>query len=351
MDYTKSIYLRSEVNNLEARTILTPYDTIELIQDGWIIYVEKSSNRSYSDEQYLKTSCELTELPWYHEKFSSSLIIGLKQFNFIEKLNAHTHIYFSHSYQNQAGSIQLLKQFADSNSTLFDLEYFLDSNGSRLVSFGFWAGVVGCGLAILEFCYSILENKSLENLVYWDDYEHFFTVIKNKLELIGLDILNNLKIGLIGANGNCGKGVQSLLTQLGLNYTILNRHDDSKTFVLFDIFINCIKLDPNSTQSWFDDSTNFTNPIIISDISCDYTKPNNPIKLYHKNTTWTNPVFKPNKFVKIISIDNLPSLLPKESSQYFSNQFVKLLKDFSTDSNKIWNRNLNIYKNIIKQFI
>ncbi len=137
MDYTKSIYLRSEVNNLEARTILTPYDTIELIQDGWIIYVEKSSNRSYSDEQYLKTSCELTELPWYHKKFSSSLIIGLKQFNFIEKLNAHTHIYFSHSYQNQTGSIQLLKQFADSNSTLFDLEYFLDSNGSRLVSFGF----------------------------------------------------------------------------------------------------------------------------------------------------------------------------------------------------------------------
>ncbi len=163
--------------------------------------------------------------------------------------------------------------------------------------------------------------------------------------------MNNLKIGLIGASGNCGKGVQSLLNELGLNYTILNRHDDSKTFVSFDIFINCIKLDPNSTQSWFDDSTNFTNPIIISDISCDYTKPNNPIKLYNKNTTWTNPVFKPNKFVKIISIDNLPSLIPKESSKYFSNQFVKLLKDFSSDSNKIWNRNLNIYKNIIKQFV
>jgi saccharopine dehydrogenase (NAD+, L-lysine-forming) len=236
-------------------------------------------------------------------------------------------------------------------SFLIDLEYFLDSNGSRLVSFGFWAGIVGCGLAILEFCYSILENKSLENLVYWDDYEHFITVIKNKLEFINSNILDNLKIGLIGANGNCGKGVQNLLNELKLNYTILNRHDDTKKFIYFDIFINCIKLDPNSTQSWFDDSTNFTNPIIISDISCDYTKPNNPIKLYNKNTTWTNPVFKPNKFVKIISIDNLPSLIPKESSQYFSNLFVQLLQDYPTDSNKIWDRNLNIYKNIIKEFV
>ena len=114
---TKSIYLRSEINNTEKRTILTPTDIKELIKDGWAIYVEKSQNRIYPDKLYLQELCELTDLPWYHEKFSSSLIIGLKQFEYLEKLNTHSHIYFSHSYQNQTGSNKLLKQFADSNST------------------------------------------------------------------------------------------------------------------------------------------------------------------------------------------------------------------------------------------
>ena len=345
MKYTKSIYLRSELNNTEKRTVLIPTDAKELIKDGWVCYVEKSKNRIYPDQLYLQELCELTDLPWYHEKFSSSLIIGLKQFEYLEKLNTHSHIYFSHSYQNQLGSIQLLKQFSDSNSTLLDLEYFLDSKGSRLVSFGFWAGIVGCGLALLEYFNTKLSLQSLQNLTWWDNYSLFIDLIQDKLKL--LNSSTDIKIGLIGANGNCGKGVQNLLNELELNYTILDKNSDSNTFVSFDIFINCIKLNPNSTQIWFDDFTYFTNQIIISDISCDYTKPNNPIKLYDKNSTWTNPIIKPNQFVKIIGIDNLPSLIPKSSSDYFSNLFVKLLKDYSNDNNKIWEQNLNIYKNMI----
>jgi saccharopine dehydrogenase (NAD+, L-lysine-forming) len=342
---TKSIYLRSEINNTEKRTALIPSDANKLIKDGWACYVEKSQNRIYPDKLYLEELCELTDLPWYHEKFSSSLIIGLKQFDNVHLLNEHTHIYFSHSYQNQAGSIQLLKQFSDSNSTLLDLEYFLEPNGSRLVSFGFWAGIVGCGLALLEYLNTKLSLQSLQNLTWWDNYSLFIDLIQNKLKLLNSPV--DIKIGLIGANGNCGRGVQKLLNELELNYTILNSNSDPNTFVSFDIFINCIKLNPNSTQIWFDDSTNFTNPIIISDISCDYTKPNNPIKLYNKNTTWNNPIFKPNQFVKIIAIDNLPSMIPQSSSDYFSNQFVQLLKDYSNDNNKIWEQNLNIYKNKI----
>ena len=93
--------------------------------------------------------------------------------------------------------------------------------------------------------------------------------------------------------------MQSLLNELELNYTILDKNSDSNTFVNYDIFINCIKLDPKSNVTWFDSQTKFTNQIIISDISCDYTKPNNPIKLYNENTTWSKPVFKPNNFVNI----------------------------------------------------
>jgi saccharopine dehydrogenase (NAD+, L-lysine-forming) len=347
MVHTKSIYLRSELINTEKRTILTPTDANTLIKDGWVCYVEKSPNRIYSDDSYSDSLCELTVLPWYHEKFSSSLIVGLKQFDHIDKLNSHTHIYFSHSYQAQIGSEQLLEQFAKSKSILFDLEYFLNPNNTRLVSFGFWAGFVGCGLALLEYSNNQLYNSSINNLKYWDNSDLFIGEIKNKFNLLDVETKSNLQLGLLGPRGNCGKGVQSLLSELGIPFVPIDRFADKTKLFSFDILINCIKLDPESNETWFDSDTPFYKPIIIADISCDYTKPNNPIKLYDKNTTWVNPIYKPNQFVKIISIDNLPSLLPKSSSDYFSNLFVKLLKDYSNDDNKIWERNLNIYKNKI----
>lgn len=348
MKHSKSIYLRRELTNTEKRTVLVPTDAYTLIKDGWIIYVEKSQNRIYPDDLYADSLCVLTDLPWYNEKFSSSLIIGLKQFDHIDKLYTHTHIYFSHSYQAQIGSEQLLEQFAKSRSILLDLEYFLNPNGSRLVSFGFWAGFIGCGLGLLEYSNDQLNYPSLNNLEYWDDSTLFIGEIKKQFDLLDEETKSNIQIGLLGPRGNCGMGVQSLLESFGIPFVPIDRHTDKTKLFTFDILINCIKLNPKSNETWFDSDTSFYKPIIIADISCDYTKPNNPIKLYDKNTTWSNPVFKPNKFVKIISIDNLPSLLPKSSSDYFSNLFVKLLKDYLDDNNKIWEQNLNIYKNMIK---
>ena len=79
----------------------------------------------------------------------------------------------------------------------------------------------------------------------------------------------------------------------------------------FDILYNCICLDNSSNEIWFDKSTIFTKKLLIVDISCDYTKPNNPINIYKEPTTFENPVYKYNNYVDIIAINNLPSLLPK----------------------------------------
>ncbi len=346
--FNKSIYLRSEINNSEFRTVLIPNDAIELINNGWTIYVEKSNNRIYTDEQYLKVGCELTNLPWYHETFSNSLIIGLKQFENIEYLNSHIHIYFAHSYQKQVGSKELLNKFSSTNSILYDLEYFINpSTNIRLVSFGFWAGVIGTGLALLEYLEYKINNTSIKNLISYDNYGIFLTQIKDKFELISIEDKFNVKIGIIGSEGNCGRGAQNILEELEFKYIKINRDYDKTKLVEFDILINCIKLDSKYDKVWFDEKTIFNKQIIISDVSCDYTKPNNPIKLYNKSTTWNNPVFKPNEYIKIIAIDNLPSLIPKESSKYFSNLFVKILNEYPDDFNKIWKKNYNFFiKNI-----
>ena len=84
-------------------------------------------------------------------------------------------------------------------------------------------------------------------------------------------------------------------------------------------------MDKHSTDIWFDKNTVFENPIIIVDISCDCSKPNNPIQIYDNPTSWSEPVYNYNEMVSIIAINNLPSLLPKDSSDYFSGVFTELI--------------------------
>jgi NAD/NADP transhydrogenase alpha subunit len=58
---------------------------------------------------------------------------------------------------------------------------------------------------------------------------------------------------------------------------------------------------------------------------------------------YNNPGINYNNYVDIIAIDNLPSLLPHESSQYFSSKLVELLKTYKKDEFNHWKNNLNIY--------
>jgi len=335
----KSLYLRAELNPNEFRTPLIPADMEKLIENGWIIWIQSSNSRIYSDESYEKVNCKITKLPWYNIKFSSCLILGLKQFEDIEKLNLHKHLYFSHSYQNQSGSKEILNYFKNSSSILYDLEYFLDNNNNRLTSFGFWAGIIGCGLALLEY------SQPLNNLEPWKNFDLFFNLIK-----LNLNNISNLSIGIIGSEGKCGKGSKFLLNLLNLKYDEILKNDNKLKLANYDILINCIKLDIDQNETWLDFNTKFIKPMIISDISCDITKSNNPIKLNYKNTTWKNPVHILNLLhqIKIISIDNLPSLLPKDSSDYFSNCLVNILINYPEDKNNFFKKNHITFLDVIQ---
>ncbi len=338
-----SIYIRDEISKSEIRTPLTPIHVKKLLDLGCKIYIQSSDKRIYSNNEYKKIGAIITQKPWYHVDFLHFIILGLKELDNIDKLILHTHIYFSHSYQNQTGSDLILKYFKKSSSILYDLEYFVDSNNNRLTSFGFWAGVTGCGLSLIQYTNFINKREDINNLIPWLNIQNLFDDISKCLE-----IKKNIKIGLIGSKGNCGQGVKFILDKFKFDYVNIDRNDSKILLNKYDIILNCIKLDPNINETWFDNSTVFTKPILICDISCDYTKPNNPIKLYNRATTWKNPVFSYNKLVQIISIDNLPSLIPKESSDDFSQKLFEILLEYNSDPNKIWERNFLKYFEKIK---
>jgi saccharopine dehydrogenase (NAD+, L-lysine-forming) len=334
---SKIIYIRKEVNLVEHRTAIIPNDIKTLIKNDLIVYVEKSGSRIYCDEEYEKNGAIVTEKPWWDSQFKDSLIVGLKEID-LNKLNAHKHLFFSHSYKNQIGSREILSKFKSSNSIIYDFEYFLDNSKKRIISFGLFAGITGCLLGLLQFINKRLNNKNINNLNYWNNKDIIINNIKDKIILF-----NDIKIAIIGANGNCGNGVTQILNELNIPHTIFYKDSDKSLLKQFDIVYNCITLNENYTETWFNKNTTFEKPIIIVDISCDYAKNNNPIKLYDKETTWEKPVYSYNNFVDIIAINNLPSLLPKESSDYFSKNCLSLLLNMGNDDNYVWEKNENIF--------
>lgn len=306
------------MNPNEFRTPLNPYDCKILILNGFEIIVESSNKRIYSDALYENAGCILTKEPWYLKKFESCFILGIKSPVFpshiITPETKHNHIYFAHCYENQTGSDIQKNYYDNTNSKLFDLEYFLDEKDKRMVSFCFYAGVVGCILGCLEYYQFQIMGKSISNLGCFESEEY---ALKNIEYLMNKSFFHP-KIAIIGPNGKTGSGVRYILDSLKLEYDCFSRETSKENLVEYDIIFNCIKLSPESTEKWIDERTQFHKNVLLVDISCDVTKKNNPFPVYHEITTWKEPVLEVHENLRVISIDNLPSMMPLESSNRFS---------------------------------
>ena len=326
-----TIFLRRELFPYEKRTPLVPDDIKILLKYGIPSYVQSSKYRIFNDNEYENAGAIIVEDNWYEDKYKDCIIIGLKELDNLEKLNKHIHVYFSHSYKNQIGSKYILERFKASNSILYDFEYFLNCFNKRVIGFGKYAGFVGAVLGLKHFY-----NSGLSNLVEWNSYD-------SMINDVNINICITPLIGIIGHKGNCGCGVIEILNTFNLNYEIIDKNQENKGNYMkkFDILYNCICLDDSSNELWFDKNTEFTKKILIVDISCDYNKSNNPINIYKEATTFENPVYKYNDSVDIIAINNLPSLLPIDSSIYFSNILTILLLEY--DKSNTWINNMKKY--------
>lgn len=113
-----------------------------------------------------------------------------------------------------------------------------------------------------------------------------------------------------------------------------------------DVFVNCIylsaKIPPFIDQSSLASSSRKLS--VVCDVSCDTTNPHNPIPIYDINTTFDKPTV-PVKLsseandlpLSVISIDHLPSLLPREASEAFSAALLPSLVGLNDWKNvRVW---------------
>ena len=339
----KILVVRRENKLNEYRVPIIPTDCQILLENNFKVYIESSVNRCFKDEVYKKHGCIIIDdYTKYNFKKEETLIIGLKELDYNNyNLLSYKHLYFSHTYKNQTNSYEILSKFKSQKGFIYDLEYLVDDKNKRLVAFGYWAGFIGAAISLLQFYYKSI-NKDLINLTPYDDYNTLINKLKNNE-----DFYKNIEVGIIGINGRCGQGCKYLLDKLNIKYIGYVR-GDVLDCVHHDIIINCIKLEKDSDFTIITDKNlvEFKKLSIINDVSCDITAVNNPIKLDYKLTTFKNPVYKYNKQLDIICIDNLPSLLPINSSIEFSNKLTKLIIDINTSI--IWKNLEDLYYDKIK---
>lgn len=323
------IYLRKETYTNESRTPLVPEDVKTLIKAGYRILVESSEQRIFPDIDFIKAGAIITTEPWFNQS-ASTLIVGLKELSNLDKLNAHTHIYFSHSYKQQNNANQILQAFNRSNSIIYDLEYFLNPEGQRALAFGFHAGLVAAVLGLTQYYNRKTGHQDLQNLQPW----------LTMMSMLASCKIYPATIAVVGS-GRTAQGVKYILQKFALSSLTVSRENIFQIKDV-DIIFNCISLDKNYTEVWIDKDTKLNKDQLIVDISCDYAKPNNPIAVYSSPTTWQKPVYNYSDKLSIIAIDNLPSLLPRDSSVEFSAKLTSLLLTYG---DSCWHNNLKIFQN------
>lgn len=350
------IILRSEYKKGENRSPLIPSHAKQLVENGYELYVEESSQRLFDIEDYRSAGCHIIpEFSWENEPANDNTIfLGLKELpTTLDKIHGKQ-IYFAHIYKGQDGSQDSFDQIEKGQGLLYDLEFLQNENGRRVAAFGYWAGYVGAALGLWQYAFHS-QGKNIKSLVTFSSQKELIQQVKSSIP----QELDQIKAIIIGAKGRCGTGASDFLKEFNCYITGWDSAETKpggpfQEIIKNHLFVNCVYLSIEIPP--FIDKETIENPDsilkVISDVSCDPNGPWNPIRVYSQHTSWEHPVLPIDKTkTSVIAIDNLPSLLPKESSEDFSEQLLPYLLDLKEDKLGVWKRAEEIFYEHKKKYI
>ncbi|CAG7923705.1 unnamed protein product [Penicillium olsonii] len=351
----QKIWLRAETKPAEARSALTPTTCKALIDAGYDVTVERSTQRIFEDEEFAKIGAPLVaEGSWVQDAPKDAVILGLKELPEEDFPLEHVHVTFAHCFKQQGGWESVLSRWPRGKGTLLDLEFLTDDSGRRVAAFGWSAGYAGSALAVKNWAWQLTHpNETLPGEVPYPNKEALIASVKESLAA-GIKVAGKApKILVIGALGRCGSGAVELAKDVGIPSSNIVEWDMAETkkggpfeeIAESDIFVNCIylssKINPFVNLESLSNSPN-RNLSVICDVSADTSNPFNPIPLYDITTTFDKPTvpvkgLKDGPALSVISIDHLPSLLPRESSEMFSAALLPSLLTLNDRSNaRVW---------------
>ncbi|KAF9229508.1 saccharopine dehydrogenase [Gyrodon lividus] len=354
---SQQLWLRCEKKEFERRSALTPTTAKKLIDAGFEITVERDEQRIFDDFEFEAVGCKLAANNSWPTAPPHVPIIGLKELPTSDEPLHHTHIQFAHCYKKQAGWSSVLARFHKGGGMLYDLEFLTDATGRRVAAFGFHAGFAGAAAGAL----ALAAQRKGEELGRLEPYENEAAMVNHVKEILG-GSGKGVKALVIGALGRCGRGAVDLFCKIGLDEDDIIKWDMAETakggpfqeILDVDIFVNCIYLSSFIPAFLTKEQINLAGASrklsVVVDVSCDTTNPFNPIPIYNINTTFSNPTTyveleRGLPALSVVSIDHLPTLLPREASEQFSSDLLpSLLELTQKPSARIWTDAERLFK-------
>ncbi len=348
-----TIWLRSESKPAERRTVLPPKHARVLVEAGYEVIVEQSSQSIFCHKEYEALGCRIVpEFSWKAQAPPDAIVLGLKELETSSEPLIHNHIHFAHVFKYQAGWENYLNRFRQGGGALYDLEFLLDESGRRVAAFGHWAGFAGAALAAIAYAHHLMERDLVLEAV---------TVRNNQAELIEeirclLQQSDRQPAALvIGARGRCGRGAVELLKLVGAHVTQWDVEETQNggpfsEALEHDMFLNCVFVEqaiPPFINRELLESRTDRNLKVICDVSCDPYGDYNPIPIYDQCTTFQEPVIQlefGSAPLSLIAIDHLPSLLPRESSEDFCDQLMPYLLRLDQLDQGVWGQAHDIFE-------
>ncbi|CEP21802.1 LYS1 [Cyberlindnera jadinii] len=362
-----TLHLRAETKPLEARAALTPTTTKQLIQAGFTVYVEDSPQSAFKAEEYAKVGAKIVPAGSWVRAPTDRLIIGLKELPEKDTFPLiHEHIQFAHCYKDQGGWQEVLSRYARGNGKLYDLEFLENDQGRRVAAFGFYAGFAGAALGVKDWAFknTHADSEELGGVTPYSSESALVEDVKKDLKSALAKGAKKPRVLIIGALGRCGSGAVDFLTKVGIPDENIIKWDMKETakggpfkeIAEADIFINCIYL--SKPIAPFIDYKTLNAPgrklRTVVDVSADTTNPHNPIPIYTIATVFDKPTVvvktKSGPKLSVISIDHLPSLLPREASEFFSKDLLpSLLQLPNRDTANVWVKAEKLYRHHVKR--
>ncbi|WP_282121292.1 saccharopine dehydrogenase [Ruegeria atlantica] len=336
------LWVRAEQRPNEERVGLTPEGAATLIAAGIRVTVEESHARAIPIDGYKNAGCEIAPENSWPDAPLDAIVFGLKELPEDGTPLPHRHIMFGHAYKGQHSGRALLQRFKAGGGTLYDLEYLVDENGRRVAAFGYWAGYAGAAVTLKAWA-AQQRNEECPPVGVYSGKDALNAELLAELNATGA---NRPCAIVIGALGRVGAGAADLCEAMGVSVTKWDMAETASggpfpEILEHDLFLNCIFARPGTPIFVPRESlTSQRNLTAIGDVACDPDSDYNPVPVYDRATTWDAPVLRvaTDPVMDVMAIDNLPSMLPVESSEDYAAQLLTTLLTLKEIESGVWGR-------------
>jgi saccharopine dehydrogenase (NAD+, L-lysine-forming) len=342
------LWVRAESRDHEARVGIMPDGVAALIAAGLRVTVEDSVQRIVPIADYIAAGAEIAAEGAWVDAPLDALIFGLKELPADGTPLRHTHIMFGHAYKGQPDGRVLLDRFKLGGGRLLDLEYLTDDTGRRVAAFGYWAGYAGAAVSLM--CWMAQQQGRVMGPVRAVPTQAALLAdLRGAMAGITAPLPSAL---IIGALGRVGTGAADLCRDMGVGTTLWDMAETASggpfpEILAHELFFNCILARPGTPVFVPARAKTAERRLsVIGDIACDPDSDFSPIKVYDRVTTWDAPALRVHDapVLDVTAIDNLPSLMPLESSADFAAQ---LLPHLAAPGSDVWARASKLFDQAI----